>query len=145
MSTLLQEIESQISGLKTSVAKSNVGVVREIVVAETDAEALRIAKPAHDHLYANQTYLRRDARERTPGDTSIPLTTPNRAGELDDAVREGSSIIGSPETVRRTIERQIDELGINYLIGYFMFGTMTLADAQRSLALFASEVKPAFE
>src|SRR4026208_1430122 len=30
MSTLLQEIEAQISGAKTAVAKQNVGVVREI-------------------------------------------------------------------------------------------------------------------
>src|SRR5229473_2503939 len=30
MSTLLQEIEAQISGVKTSVAKQNVGMVREI-------------------------------------------------------------------------------------------------------------------
>src|ERR1043165_3271349 len=30
MSTLLQEIEAQISGVKTSVAKQNVGTVREI-------------------------------------------------------------------------------------------------------------------
>ncbi|MHB9006823.1 MAG: F0F1 ATP synthase subunit alpha, partial [Limisphaerales bacterium] len=30
MSTLLQEIESQIAGLKTSVTRQNVGVVREI-------------------------------------------------------------------------------------------------------------------
>src|ERR1043165_4274684 len=30
MSTLLQEIESQISGLKTGVAKQNIGTVREI-------------------------------------------------------------------------------------------------------------------
>ena len=30
MSNLLQEIESQISGAKTSVARENIGVVREI-------------------------------------------------------------------------------------------------------------------
>src|SRR5688500_19820448 len=30
MSTLLQDIESQISGVKTNVAKQNVGIVREI-------------------------------------------------------------------------------------------------------------------
>src|SRR5437867_11505188 len=30
MSTLLQEIEAQIAGVKTSVAKQNVGIVREI-------------------------------------------------------------------------------------------------------------------
>jgi alkanesulfonate monooxygenase SsuD/methylene tetrahydromethanopterin reductase-like flavin-dependent oxidoreductase (luciferase family) len=122
-----------------------VGVVREIVVAATDADALRIAKPAHDHLYANQTYLRRDHASRSGGDPSLPMTTPNRAGALDDALREGSTIAGSPATVRREIGRQIAELGINYLIGYFMFGTMTLADALTSLGLFAREVKPAFD
>ena len=30
MSNILQELESEIAGLKTSVSKSNVGVVREI-------------------------------------------------------------------------------------------------------------------
>src|SRR5258708_21320837 len=30
MSSILQELESQISGLKTSMSKSNVGVVREV-------------------------------------------------------------------------------------------------------------------
>jgi F-type H+-transporting ATPase subunit alpha len=30
MSNILQEIESQIAGLKTAVTKSNVGIVREI-------------------------------------------------------------------------------------------------------------------
>src|SRR6185295_14793618 len=30
MSTLLQEIESQISGVKTGVAKQNIGIVREV-------------------------------------------------------------------------------------------------------------------
>ena len=30
MSTILQEIESQIAGVKTSVMKQNVGIVREI-------------------------------------------------------------------------------------------------------------------
>ena len=30
MSTILQELESQIAGLKTAVTRSNVGVVREV-------------------------------------------------------------------------------------------------------------------
>ncbi|HEY5348778.1 MAG TPA: hypothetical protein VIJ64_03570, partial [Candidatus Lustribacter sp.] len=55
---------------------------------------------------------------------------------------EGSTIAGSPATVRAEIERQIATLGINYLICYMMFGTMTLADALHSLELFTNEVKP---
>lgn len=120
-----------------------VGITREIVVAETDEEALRIARPAHDHIYANQTYLRRQHAEGRAGNlATIAVAPTTRAGDLDDAIREGSTIAGSPTTVRAAIERQVEELGLNYLIGYFMFGTMPLADALRSLALFTSEVKP---
>ena len=44
MSSILEEIETQIAGLKTSTTKSNVGVVREagdaLASAKVDAEAL---------------------------------------------------------------------------------------------------------
>jgi hypothetical protein len=33
-------------------------------------------------------------------------------------------------------------MGINYLLTYLLFGTMPLATALRSLALFSSEVMP---
>ena len=44
--------------------------------------------------------------------------------------------------MRDEIERQVGELGVNYLLTYLFLGTMTLEEAQRSLALFASEVMP---
>src|SRR5438132_10444559 len=40
MSTLLQEIESQIAGLKTSAAKQNIGIVREIADGVAKIEGL---------------------------------------------------------------------------------------------------------
>ena len=119
-----------------------IGVMREIVVADTDVEARRIAKPAHDHLYANQTFLRREHAAGRIGEVPVAVTPTTRAGQFGDAIAEGSTIVGTPETVRAAIARQVEELGINYLIGYFMFGTMTLADALRSLRLFAAEVMP---
>ena len=51
-------------------------------------------------------------------------------------------IAGSPDTVRAEIERQAEMLGINYLVAYLFFGTMTLPDAMRSQHLFATEVMP---
>jgi alkanesulfonate monooxygenase SsuD/methylene tetrahydromethanopterin reductase-like flavin-dependent oxidoreductase (luciferase family) len=86
--------------------------------------------------------LRREALRRTdlksrPGYVDTPS-----AADFDAAMAEGTSITGSPDTVRAAIEQQIEELGINYLICYFMFGTMTLRDALRSLDLFATYVKP---
>jgi alkanesulfonate monooxygenase SsuD/methylene tetrahydromethanopterin reductase-like flavin-dependent oxidoreductase (luciferase family) len=57
-------------------------------------------------------------------------------------VREGTLICGSPQTVLRQIEAQVGALGINYLVAYMFFGTMSLPDALRSLNLFRSEVMP---
>ena len=51
-------------------------------------------------------------------------------------------IAGNPDTVRAEIERQAHLLGINYLVSYLFFGTMTLADAIRSQQLLATEVMP---
>jgi hypothetical protein len=44
--------------------------------------------------------------------------------------------------VRAEIERQVEELGINYLLTYLFLGNMPLPDALRSLQLFSTEVMP---
>jgi hypothetical protein len=44
--------------------------------------------------------------------------------------------------VWEAIERQSAELGINYLLTYLFLGTMSLAEALRSLELFGTEVMP---
>jgi len=121
------------------------GIAREVVVADTDAEAYRIAKPAHDHLYRNQTYLRTQHHEGHFRDLDVTVRPTHRAGDLDAALREGEAIAGSPETVRNAIAEQLAATGANYFVGYFMFGTMTLADALHSFDLFTTEVKPHFE
>jgi alkanesulfonate monooxygenase SsuD/methylene tetrahydromethanopterin reductase-like flavin-dependent oxidoreductase (luciferase family) len=51
-------------------------------------------------------------------------------------------IAGTPQQVRAEIERQVAELGINYLLSYLFLGSMTLPEALRSLALFSTEVMP---
>jgi alkanesulfonate monooxygenase SsuD/methylene tetrahydromethanopterin reductase-like flavin-dependent oxidoreductase (luciferase family) len=122
-----------------------IGVSRQIVVAETDAEAMRIAKPAHEHIHANQMFLRREALRRTDMKSREGYIDAPSAGNFELSLSEGSAIAGSPETVRAEIERQIERLGINYLICYMMFGTMSLADALRSMELFNTEVRPAFK
>jgi alkanesulfonate monooxygenase SsuD/methylene tetrahydromethanopterin reductase-like flavin-dependent oxidoreductase (luciferase family) len=63
----------------------------------------------------------------------------------DEFVAEGVVIAGSPSTVLEKIEQQTDYLGMNYLLGYMMFGDMSLPDALRSLRLFAGEVMPKIE
>jgi alkanesulfonate monooxygenase SsuD/methylene tetrahydromethanopterin reductase-like flavin-dependent oxidoreductase (luciferase family) len=115
-----------------------IGVQRHIFIADTDAEARRFGKPAMDRHIAHLNWLR--TKHGQTGLTSR-LNVP-RGATFEACVEDGTVICGSPQTVRAEIERQVKELGANYLLTYLMLGTMSLADALRSLDLFSNEVMP---
>jgi alkanesulfonate monooxygenase SsuD/methylene tetrahydromethanopterin reductase-like flavin-dependent oxidoreductase (luciferase family) len=112
-----------------------IGVSRMIIVADSDAEARRIGKPALDRHIAHLTWLR-DKLGPT-ANLSLPF-----GATYEDWVANGTAIAGTPQQVRAEIERQTRELGVNYLLAYIFFGSMTLSDALRSLDLFRTEVMP---
>lgn len=115
-----------------------IGVQRHIFVADTDAEAVRFAKPAMELHLAQLNWLR--DRHGVTGLTSR-LNVP-RGATFEDCVADGSVIAGTPERVYEVLEGQVKELGVNYLLTYLFLGNMTLPDALRSLALFSTEVMP---
>jgi alkanesulfonate monooxygenase SsuD/methylene tetrahydromethanopterin reductase-like flavin-dependent oxidoreductase (luciferase family) len=115
-----------------------IGVQRHIFVADTEAEAHRFAKPAMDQHLAHLNWLR--VKHGETGLTSR-LNVP-RGANFEACVEDRTVIAGSPATVRAELERQARELGINYLLTYLFLGTMSLAEAMRSLDLFRSEVMP---
>ena len=115
-----------------------IGVLRNVVVAGTDAEARRIAAPAMAHHLECLNWLR---NLHGASEAAARMNVP-RPATLDDGINDGSVIAGKPETVVEAIEHQAATLGINYLLAYLFFGTMTLAEALRSLQLFRSEVMP---
>jgi alkanesulfonate monooxygenase SsuD/methylene tetrahydromethanopterin reductase-like flavin-dependent oxidoreductase (luciferase family) len=115
-----------------------IGVQRHIFVADSAAEAARFGKPAMEHHLANLNWLRN--RHGVTGPASR-MNVP-RGETYEACVADGSVIAGTPDQVVAEIERQAAELGINYLLTYMFLGTMALADALRSLQLFANEVMP---
>ncbi|HEY2528786.1 MAG TPA: LLM class flavin-dependent oxidoreductase [Xanthobacteraceae bacterium] len=115
-----------------------IGVQRHIFIADTDAEAHHFGKPAMQVHLANLNWLR--TKHGATGLTSR-LNVP-RGATYEACLEDGTVIAGSPQTVRAQIERQVAELGINYLLSYLFLGTMSLADALRSLNLFSTEVMP---
>jgi alkanesulfonate monooxygenase SsuD/methylene tetrahydromethanopterin reductase-like flavin-dependent oxidoreductase (luciferase family) len=121
-----------------------IGVSRTIVVAGSEDEARRIARAPFEHLHHNQMALRRENAKKADTALLAEYVARGRSADLDEAIADGSVILGTPDQVRAAIERQQTELGINYILGYFMFGNMALADAARSLDLFAEHVMPAF-
>ena len=115
-----------------------IGITRQIVVADTEAEARRIAEPANKHHHANITWLMRLHRDSgLVNRLNVPL-----AGTYEDARKDGTLIAGTPDIVREEIEKLKHETGINYLISYPFFGQMDFSDAMRSLTLFTREVMP---
>ncbi len=115
-----------------------IGVQRHIFVAETDAEAKRFAKPAMERHLAHLNWLR---VKHGAGAVDTRFNVP-RGATFEEGVADGSVIAGTPQTVLAEIERQSRELGINYLLTYLFLGTMSLAEALRSLQLFSTEVMP---
>jgi alkanesulfonate monooxygenase SsuD/methylene tetrahydromethanopterin reductase-like flavin-dependent oxidoreductase (luciferase family) len=115
-----------------------IGVQRHIFVADTDAEARRFGKPAMDRHLAHLNWLR--TKHGATGLTSR-LNVP-RGATFEACIEDGTVIVGSPQTVRAEIVKQVKELGVNYLLTYLFLGTMSLTDALRSLGLFSTEVMP---
>ncbi len=110
-------------------------VNRQLVVADTVEEARRIAKPAHEQHHEKIMWLlKRNV-------TSINYAH-NIVGGFDAAIEAGTVIVGTPDTVRAEIERQVKLIGVNHMNFAMFFGNMKLEDALRSQNLFAKEVMP---
>ena len=113
-----------------------VGVSRHVVVAESDEEALVIARPAYlkwrdsfAHLWIEKGFPR-----------PLAEVYPDSWDELQE---RGNCCAGSPETVRAFVEAEAAR-GINYFLSWFAFGDMGVAQVTRSVELFAAEVMPQF-
>jgi len=110
------------------------GLGRMLVVADTDAQALRLAERAYpvwnasfNHLF--KVYGRMPSHPRPPQFSAIQA--------------DGRGFCGSPKTVTEIIRKQMAESGSDYFVGQFAFGDLTLAETKRSIELFAAEVMPA--
>jgi alkanesulfonate monooxygenase SsuD/methylene tetrahydromethanopterin reductase-like flavin-dependent oxidoreductase (luciferase family) len=114
-----------------------IGIARHVVVADTDAEAMKLARRAYARWWESFIYLWR-MRGIQP-----PFTTYTE--DFDAVLKNGQAIVGSPDTVRETIASQAKEAGLNYFLLRFAFGDLTLEASMRSVDLFASLVQPALE
>ena len=115
-----------------------IGIMRHIVVAETEKEALAVARPAYDLWYANLTKLQ---RENVNGPKIAGFVPP----DLNSAIKAGSFLVGTPAHIRDEVAEHTDILGSNYMICGFYFGNITHGDALRSLKLFAEAIAPNFD
>ncbi len=114
-----------------------IGMARHVVIADTDAEALKLARRAYARWWEGFIYLWR-SRGMKPVFTTY-------TEDFDAVLANGQAIVGSPDTVRGMLAAQASEAGLNYFLLRFAFGDLTLEESMRSVNLFASRVQPALE
>jgi len=111
------------------------GVGRHVVVADTEKEALDIAKRGYAKWRASFLKLWLENGEM-PAPAAI---FPER---YEDAEAQGRAIAGTPDKVRDFLQQTIDDAGLNYLLCRFAFGDITGDEALHSIDLFTRHVMP---
>jgi alkanesulfonate monooxygenase SsuD/methylene tetrahydromethanopterin reductase-like flavin-dependent oxidoreductase (luciferase family) len=112
-----------------------IGMNRHVVVADSDAAALEIARRAYRRWHESfmKLWIKHGAR---PPNAVYP-------DNFDELQHIGLGVAGSPERVRAMLAEHVEMSGINYLACRFAFGDLGFAEAQRSVALFVDQVMPA--
>ena len=113
------------------------GLNRNIVLADSEAEALRVARRAFapwrralDHLWDLHGV-------RSPLEGKMPH-------DFDEFRRAGLAYAGTPEGAREYVAEQSERAGANYLCADVAFGDIAFEEAERTVELFAEQVMPAF-
>ena len=110
------------------------GLARNLVVAETDAQAEAIAARVWARFAQSFNWLVHHL-----GQPGFPLPA-----DFAAARKVGMAFAGSPASVRDWIEAARDEAGITYMALEIVFGDMTEDEAATGATLFAQEVMPHF-
>src|SRR5215510_4489529 len=165
--------EHQGSGTLTAQGhEPMIGLVVHLVVAETDDDAMRIAKPAWEKYRWNLAAPRRlEAEKRNltqfmqtkdgsfgfVGERPKGLPTREMRRDIDDELERfdqgrqgthpnrmgGVGLAGTPREVLEYMEEYV-ATGANYFVCSFQWGDISHADAMRSIDLFTTEVMPRY-
>jgi len=117
------------------VTEPKVGVMRRILVAETDNEAEMVARAAHQDWFHSLTKLWHEYDDHFP----------DGLFNWDSSTQNETLNYGSPSRVNEQIARLLEVSGCNYLICVFAWGTMSHEQSLNSLRLFVDEVMPNFQ
>lgn len=90
-------------------------------VAESDAEARRVAANPFDLYVATRLYA--------------------KSATYDDIVRNGLSLFGSPDTAADKLLR-LHEMGVDHVLTLQSFGLMPREEVERSIRMLAQQVMP---
>jgi alkanesulfonate monooxygenase SsuD/methylene tetrahydromethanopterin reductase-like flavin-dependent oxidoreductase (luciferase family) len=119
-----------------NTARPKVGVQRTVFLADTEEEALRLARPAFRQHYESLIKLWYEHGRPTAAEAFT--------GDVDEEVAADKAYIGTPGTVRDQIARFFERSGADYFVARPMFGDLPFDRVMHSMQLFINEVQPAF-
>lgn len=111
------------------------GVMRLVVLAETDTEALRTAERAYASWLGHMRLLW-DQRG-----VEFPLRLPPEIGPM---VEVGAAFVGTAAGFRDFLAESVESIGANYMTCDVAFGDMTFDEAMRTTQLIGRDVIPEF-
>ena len=91
-----------------------IGMARHVVIADTDAEAMKLARRAYARWWESFNYLWALRGQKPPFTTYTATSTP--CSQTDRYRR-------LPDTVRETIATQVTQAGLNYMLLRFVLAT----------------------
>ena len=125
-------------------------LMRPVHVAETDEKARTEAEPRileADSLGSQdiaQTRIGFRGNTDTATRSDRARGSAEQRNSYDWRIENGLAIVGSPETVRRKLEKDLKVFGYDVFCANHQIGTMPFDQVSSSLKLFGEEVIPAF-
>lgn len=111
------------------------GVMRLVVLAETDAQALSTAERAYASWLGHMRLL------WDQHGMEFPLGLPPEFGPM---IEVGAAFAGTAAGFRDFISQGVESIGANYITCDIAFGDMTFEEAMQTTELIGEEVIPAF-
>ncbi len=111
------------------------GVMRQVVLAETEAEALATAKRA----YASWLGHMRMLWDRHGIEFPLPLPP-----EIGPMLEIGAAFAGTPTGFRNYVAEHVESIGADYVVCELAFGDTTFDESMRTTELLGREVIPIF-
>ena len=138
--TRLDELERQMRMYRAERAGAGLPpaavtpVIKEICVAASDEEALRVARPYLQTKY--EAYVDWGQSEVLPQADTLRR-------EFSELIEGGRFVLGSPETCAAILADHVNRLGADHFVCRLQWPGMPQAQVLRSMRLLATEVMPA--
>jgi alkanesulfonate monooxygenase SsuD/methylene tetrahydromethanopterin reductase-like flavin-dependent oxidoreductase (luciferase family) len=130
--TRLFKLYSEISGEPFG---KGMGILRDIIVADTDAEAQELWQ--NSSRFVSEVWFR-------PFGFRRGLVDPDTGNYPDEEemLSEGYAWVGSVDTVRRQVEQVLERVPVSWAFGWMFNGLVPHAKLMRSIELFKTKVLP---